>query len=240
MRRRRVLTAGTSSPARSTSARLQYAAGRMGDPVHRAGPHCCARGRFVVDRLKTGTPPRTTGTRSIISEDGGAARRRPAPGDVVHGRPRRPARAGQLRDHPDHRAHPPADPRCLASQPAVFGQIRGHRPAPLPVDRGQGGALAEKASQQVFVEPEGPPSPGDPPRTASPAAAVRRAVELCSIVVFLQAHITCPATRSNTTSFDPCGLKAWKPRRWRGCSSLATGPHHRLRGRRPRRACWPA
>ncbi len=64
--------------------------GAHGRPaVDRARPRSCAKGRFVVDRLKTGTPAAHRRSHAGLFEDGRTARRRSAPGDVVHG-PRTP------------------------------------------------------------------------------------------------------------------------------------------------------
>jgi tRNA uridine 5-carboxymethylaminomethyl modification enzyme len=56
-----VLTAGTFLAGKIHIGETQYAAGRMGDPPSTALAHKLREGRFVVDRLKTGTPPRIDG-----------------------------------------------------------------------------------------------------------------------------------------------------------------------------------
>src|SRR5690606_13065063 len=56
-----VLTAGTFLAGRIHVGETQYAAGRAGDPPAVALAHRLREGRFVVDRLKTGTPPRIDG-----------------------------------------------------------------------------------------------------------------------------------------------------------------------------------
>jgi tRNA uridine 5-carboxymethylaminomethyl modification enzyme len=56
-----VLTAGTFLAGKIHVGETQYAAGRAGDPPATALAHKLREGRFVVDRLKTGTPPRIDG-----------------------------------------------------------------------------------------------------------------------------------------------------------------------------------
>jgi tRNA uridine 5-carboxymethylaminomethyl modification enzyme len=56
-----VLTAGTFLAGKIHVGETQYAAGRAGDPPGDRPGHEAARRPFVVDRLKTGTPPRIDG-----------------------------------------------------------------------------------------------------------------------------------------------------------------------------------
>src|SRR5690606_14406761 len=56
-----VLTAGTFLAGRIHVGETQYAAGRMGDAPATALAMKLREGPFVVDRLKTGTPPRIDG-----------------------------------------------------------------------------------------------------------------------------------------------------------------------------------
>src|SRR5688572_12406489 len=63
-----VLTAGTFLAGKIHVGETQYAAGRAGDPPATALAQRLREGAFVVDRLKTGTPPRIDG-RSIDYTD---------------------------------------------------------------------------------------------------------------------------------------------------------------------------
>ena len=85
----------------------------------------------------------------LLRRAGGAAGRR-SPGAVLLPHPAH-------RDAPDelpHHRHDARDPRPHPRQPApgahVFGTDRGHRPALLPVHRGQGGALRRPPAAPDF------------------------------------------------------------------------------------------
>ena len=80
-----------------------------------------------------------------------------------------PARAGALLADRDERARPRADPREPAPQPDVLGPDPGHRPALLPVGRGQGRASSPTRRAHVFLEPDG----WDPRRSTSTASRPR-------------------------------------------------------------------
>ena len=134
--------------------------------------------------------------------------------------PRRPARAGQLLDHPDQRAHPPAHPRCAAPQPAVFRQIEGIGPRYCPSIEDKVVRFAEKASHQIFLEPEaGPHRLSERHLHQLPFDVQLELVR--SIRGFEQAHHP-PWLRDRIRLLRSARAEPrWKPRRWPGCSSPA-------------------
>jgi tRNA uridine 5-carboxymethylaminomethyl modification enzyme len=165
-------------------------------------------GPFVVDRLKTGTPPRIDGRTldySVMEEQ---------PGDDP-----RPVMSfmGSHADHPrqvscwithtSERTHEIIR-GALDRSPLYTGPDRGHRPALLPVDRGQGGALRREGSHQIFVEPEGLDVAEIYPNGISTSLPFDVQLELVrSIRGFEQAHITRPGYAIEYDFFDPRGLK---------------------------------
>ena len=238
-----VLTAGTFLAGKIHIGETQYAAGRMGDPPSTALAHKLREGRFVVDRLKTGTPPRIDGRTldySVMAEQ---------PGDDP-----RPVMSF-MGSHADQ----PAQVSCwitdtcerthqiirdaLHRSPLYSRPDRRHRPALLPVDRGQGGALRrEGVATRSSSSPKGWTSARSirtafPPRCRSTCSWRWCAASAASS----RRTSPAPATRSNTTSSIRAGSRPrWKPRRWRGCSSPARSTAPPVTRRPPRRACWPA
>ena len=107
--------------------------------------------------------------------DGRTARRHAAPGDVVHGFARRPSAPGLVLDHPHQRAHPRHHPRRARPLAAVHRPDRGHRPALLPVDRGQGRALRREELAPDLRRARRPRHRRDLSERHLDLAAVRRA-----------------------------------------------------------------
>jgi len=204
-----VLTAGTFLAGRIHIGDTQYTAGRMGDPPATALAHKLREGRFVVDRLKTGTPPRIDGRTLDYTV------MEPQPGDDP-----RPVFSfmGTRRDHPrqvpcwithtSERTH--AIIRgALHRSPLYSGQIEGTGPRYCPSIEDKVVRFAEKASHQVFVEPEGLDVAEIYPNGISTSLPFDVQLELVrSIRGFEQAHITRPGYAIEYDFFDPRGLKA--------------------------------
>ena len=204
-----VLTAGTFLAGKIHIGETQYAAGRMGDPPSTALAHKLREGRFVVDRLKTGTPPRIDGRTLDYSK------MVEQPGDDP-----RPVMSF-MGDHADQ----PAQVSCWITQtterthqlirdalhrsPLYSGQIEGIGPRYCPSIEDKVVRFAEKASHQVFVEPEGLTVTEIYPNGISTSLPFDVQLELVrSIVGFEQAHITRPGYAIEYDFFDPRGLKA--------------------------------
>jgi len=203
-----VLTAGTFLAGKVHVGQTTYAAGRAGDPPAVALAHRLREGPFVVDRLKTGTPPRIDGRTldySVMEEQ---------PGDDP-----RPVMSfmGSTADHPrqvpcwithtSERTHEIIR-GALDRSPLYTGQIEGIGPRYCPSIEDKVVRFAEKASHQIFVEPEGLTVAEIYPNGISTSLPFDVQLELVrSIRGFEQAHITRPGYAIEYDFFDPRGLK---------------------------------
>ena len=203
-----VLTAGTFLAGKIHIGETQYAAGRMGDPPSTALAAKLREGAFVVDRLKTGTPPRIDGRTldySVMTEQ---------PGDTP-----RPVFSfmGSEADHPSQvscwithtreRTHQIIRD-ALHRSPLYSGQIEGIGPRYCPSIEDKVVRFAEKASHQIFVEPEGLGVVEIYPNGISTSLPFDVQLELVrSIAGFERAHITRPGYAIEYDFFDPRGLK---------------------------------
>ena len=204
-----VLTAGTFLAGRIHIGDTQYTAGRMGDPPATALAHKLREGRFVVDRLKTGTPPRIDGRTLDYTV------MEPQPGDdprpvfsFMGSRDDHPRQVPCWITHTSERTH--AIIRgALHRSPLYSGQIEGTGPRYCPSIEDKVVRFAEKASHQVFVEPEGLDVAEIYPNGISTSLPFDVQLELVrSIRGFEQAHITRPGYAIEYDFFDPRGLKA--------------------------------
>jgi tRNA uridine 5-carboxymethylaminomethyl modification enzyme len=203
-----VLTAGTFLAGKIHIGETQYAAGRMGDPPSTALAHKLREGRFVVDRLKTGTPPRIDGRTLDYSKM-----------DEQPGDDPRPVMSfmGRHADHPpqvscwitqttEHTHQLIRD--ALHRSPLYSGQIEGIGPRYCPSIEDKVVRFAEKASHQIFVEPEGLAVTEIYPNGISTSLPFDVQLALVrSIVGFERAHITRPGYAIEYDFFDPRGLK---------------------------------
>ena len=203
-----VLTAGTFLAGKVHIGETQYAAGRMGDPPATTLAARLRERPFVVDRLKTGTPPRIDGrTLDLAKMD-------EQPGDDP-----RPVFSfmGTHADHPPqvscwitHTTQRTHDiiRGALHRSPMYSGQIEGIGPRYCPSIEDKVVRFAEKASHQIFVEPEGLDVVEIYPNGISTSLPFDVQLELVrSITGFEQAHITRPGYAIEYDFFDPRGLK---------------------------------
>jgi len=203
-----VLTAGTFLAGKVHIGQTTYAAGRAGDPPAVALAHKLREGPFVVDRLKTGTPPRIDGRTldySVMEEQ---------PGDDP-----RPVMSflGAHADHPPqvscwitHTSERTHDiiRGALDRSPLYTGQIEGIGPRYCPSIEDKVVRFAEKASHQIFVEPEGLTVAEIYPNGISTSLPFDVQLELVrSIRGFEDAHITRAGYAIEYDFFDPRGLK---------------------------------
>ncbi|MGY0617883.1 tRNA uridine-5-carboxymethylaminomethyl(34) synthesis enzyme MnmG [Lysobacter sp. A378] len=204
-----ILTAGTFLAGKVHVGLTTYAAGRAGDPPSVTLAQRLREGPFVVDRLKTGTPPRIDGRSldySVMVEQ---------PGDDP-----RPVMSfmGSRDDHPRQlscwiaetceRTHEIIR-GALDRSPLYTGQIEGVGPRYCPSIEDKVVRFAEKASHQIFVEPEGLGVAEIYPNGISTSLPFDVQLELVrSIRGFENAHITRAGYAIEYDYFDPRGLKA--------------------------------
>jgi tRNA uridine 5-carboxymethylaminomethyl modification enzyme len=204
-----VLTAGTFLAGKIHIGETQYAAGRMGDPPATTLAQKLREHPFVIDRLKTGTPPRIDGRSldySVMVEQ---------PGDDP-----RPVFSftGSIDDHPrqvscwithtSERTHQIIRD-ALHRSPLYSGQIEGVGPRYCPSIEDKVVRFAEKASHQIFVEPEGLEVAEIYPNGISTSLPFDVQLDLVrSIAGFERAHVTRPGYAIEYDYFDPRGLKA--------------------------------
>ena len=203
-----VLTAGTFLAGKIHIGQTQYAAGRMGDPPSTALAHKLREGRFVVDRLKTGTPPRIDGRTldySVMVEQPGDNPRPVMSFLGCHADQPRQVSCW-ITDTCEHTHQIIRD--ALHRSPLYSGQIEGIGPRYCPSIEDKVVRFAEKASHQIFVEPEGLTVCEIYPNGISTSLPFDVQLALVrSIRGFEQAHITRPGYAIEYDFFDPRGLK---------------------------------
>ena len=204
-----VLTAGTFLAGKIHIGQTQYTAGRMGDPPATTLAARLRERPFAIDRLKTGTPPRIDGRSldySVMEEQPGDD---PLPvmsfiGDVAE----HPRQVSCWITHTSERTHEVIR-NALHRSPLYSGQIEGIGPRYCPSIEDKVVRFAEKASHQIFVEPEGLDVVEIYPNGISTSLPFDVQLELVrSIRGFEHAHITRPGYAIEYDFFDPRGLKA--------------------------------
>ncbi|MEH6414608.1 tRNA uridine-5-carboxymethylaminomethyl(34) synthesis enzyme MnmG [Pseudomonas sp. CGJS7] len=203
-----VLTAGTFLAGKVHVGQTTYAAGRAGDPPATALAARLREGPFVVDRLKTGTPPRIDGRSldySVMEEQ---------PGDdprpvmsFLGSRADHPRQVSCWITHTSERTHEIIR-GALDRSPLYTGQIEGIGPRYCPSIEDKVVRFAEKASHQIFVEPEGLDVAEIYPNGISTSLPFDVQLDLVrSIRGFENAHITRAGYAIEYDFFDPRGLK---------------------------------
>lgn len=202
-----VLTAGTFLAGKIHVGQTQYAAGRMGDPPATTLAARLRERPFVIDRLKTGTPPRIDGRSldySVMDEQPGDD---PRPvmsflGSVAE----HPAQVSCWITHTSEHTHEIIR-SALHRSPLYSGQIEGIGPRYCPSIEDKVVRFAEKASHQIFVEPEGLDVVEIYPNGISTSLPFDVQLALVrSIRGFENAHITRPGYAIEYDFFDPRGL----------------------------------
>ncbi|WP_140909746.1 tRNA uridine-5-carboxymethylaminomethyl(34) synthesis enzyme MnmG [Cognatiluteimonas lumbrici] len=204
-----VLTAGTFLAGKIHVGETQYAAGRMGDAPAATLAAKLRERPFVVDRLKTGTPPRIDGRTldySVMERQPGDD---PRPVFSFMGaRDDHPRQVDCWITHTSERTHEIIR-NALHRSPLYSGQIEGIGPRYCPSIEDKVVRFAEKASHQVFVEPEGLDVSEIYPNGISTSLPFDVQLELVhSIRGFEDAHVTRPGYAIEYDFFDPRGLKA--------------------------------
>ena len=203
-----VLTAGTFLAGLVHVGQSNYAAGRAGDPPAISLAHRLRELKLPVGRLKTGTPPRIDGRSLDYSVMECQPGDDPVPvfsflGSVAQHPRQLPCWITQTSEltHEIIRGG-------LDRSPLYTGVIAGVGPRYCPSIEDKVVRFAEKASHQIFVEPEGLNTHEVYPNGISTSLPfdVQQAL-VRSIKGFENAHITRPGYAIEYDYFDPCGLK---------------------------------
>ncbi|WP_295363094.1 tRNA uridine-5-carboxymethylaminomethyl(34) synthesis enzyme MnmG [Arenimonas sp.] len=204
-----VLTAGTFLAGRIHVGLQNHPGGRAGEAPSTALAQRLREGPFVVDRLKTGTPPRIDGRTldyTVMAEQPGDE---PRPVFSFLGRrERHPRQVSCWIAHTNERTHDIIR-GGLDRSPMYSGVIEGVGPRYCPSIEDKVVRFADKASHQVFVEPEGLDTIEIYPNGISTSLPFDVQLELVrSIRGFENAVITRPGYAIEYDYFDPRGLKA--------------------------------
>ena len=205
-----VLTAGTFLAGKIHIGPAQYAGGRAGDPPATTLAQRLRELPVAADRLKTGTPPRI----DLRSIDYSGLDEQPGddPAPVF-------SYLGSREDHPrqiscwitqtSERTHEIIR-GALDRSPLYTGQIEGIGPRYCPSIEDKVVRFADKASHQIFIEPEGLDSFEIYPNGISTSLPFDVQLALVhSIKGFEHAHITRPGYAIEYDYFDPRGLHPW-------------------------------
>jgi len=203
-----VLTVGTFLGGRILIGATEKAGGRAGDPPSNALANRLREMPFHVARLKTGTPPRIDGKTlnyALMTEQPGDE---PVPVFSFLGR--RSEHPRQISCHITHTTEETHDiiRESLSESPMYSGLIEGVGPRYCPSIEDKVVRFADRASHQIFVEPEGLHTHEIYPNgisTSLPHATQLRFVR--SIKGFEQAHITQPGYAIEYDYFDPRDLQ---------------------------------
>jgi tRNA uridine 5-carboxymethylaminomethyl modification enzyme len=204
-----VLTAGTFLAGKIHIGLTHYAGGRAGDPPAMTLAEKLRDGPFVVDRLKTGTPPRID-SRSINFEG-----LEEQPGDTpiptmsfMGDKSEHPRQISCWITHTSEQTHDIIR-GGLDRSPMYSGVIEGVGPRYCPSIEDKVVRFADKNSHQIFIEPEGLDTFEIYPNGISTSLPFDVQFELVrSIKGFENAHITRPGYAIEYDYFDPRGLKA--------------------------------
>ncbi len=204
-----VLTAGTFLAGKIHVGQANYAGGRAGDAPALTLAQKLRELPLRVDRLKTGTPPRIDG-RSIdyagLEEQPGDS---PRPVfSFVGSAADHPPQVSCWITHTSERAHEIIR-AGLDRSPLYTGVIEGVGPRYCPSIEDKVVRFADKASHQIFIEPEGLDTHEIYPNGISTSLPFDVQLALVrSIRGFENAIITRPGYAIEYDYFDPRGLKA--------------------------------
>ena len=204
-----VLTAGTFLAGKIHVGFAQHAGGRAGDPPSMKLASALRELPFAVGRLKTGTPPRIDGRTidySVLAEQPGDD---PMPvfsflGSVDS----HPRQVSCWIAHTSEQTHDIIR-GALDRSPLYGGAIEGVGPRYCPSIEDKVVRFAEKASHQIFIEPEGLATSEIYPNGISTSLPFDVQLALVRSVRGLEdAHITRPGYAIEYDYFDPRGLKS--------------------------------
>jgi tRNA uridine 5-carboxymethylaminomethyl modification enzyme len=205
-----VLTVGTFLAGKIHIGMENHAGGRAGDPPATALALRLRELPLGAERLKTGTPPRIDARSldySVFAEQ---------PGDdplpvfsYLGSRAEHPRQVPCWITHTTERTHEIIR-AGLDRSPLYTGKIEGTGPRYCPSIEDKVVRFADKASHQIFIEPEGLDAVEIYPNGISTSLPYDVQVELVhSIPGFEHAHITRPGYAIEYDYFDPRGLQPW-------------------------------
>ncbi|HEX5488196.1 MAG TPA: tRNA uridine-5-carboxymethylaminomethyl(34) synthesis enzyme MnmG [Rhodanobacteraceae bacterium] len=208
--RRVVLTVGTFLAGKIHIGLENHSGGRAGDPPATTLAKRLRELPLGADRLKTGTPPRIdarTLDYSVFEEQ---------PGDdplpvfsYLGSRDEHPRQVPCWITHTSERTHDIIR-AGLDRSPLYTGKIEGTGPRYCPSIEDKVVRFADKASHQIFIEPEGLDAIEIYPNGISTSLPFDVQTELVhSIPGFARAHITRPGYAIEYDFFDPRGLHPW-------------------------------
>src|ERR1700754_2424590 len=204
-----VLTVGTFLGGKIHVGLTNYQGGRAGDPPSNRLAEKLRALPFRVGRLKTGTPPRIDGRTIDYSDLVRQPGDEPMPVFSYLGR-----RGEHPRQVPcyitatNERTHEIIRAGCDRS-PMFTGVIEGVGPRYCPSVEDKVHRFADKASHQIFIEPEGLTTHEVYPNGISTSLPFDVQLALVrSIAGFERAHVTRPGYAIEYDYFDPRGLKA--------------------------------
>lgn len=203
-----VLTVGTFLNGRIHMGQTQSSGGRVGDDAAIPLAERLKDLGLAVGRLKTGTPPRLDGTTIDFS------RLEPQPGDdpapvfsFIGSRDQRPAERECHITHTNERTHEIIR-AGLDRSPLFSGAIDGVGPRYCPSIEDKVVRFAERASHQIFLEPEGLDTDIVYPNGVSTSLPIDvQEAFVHSIKGLEQARITQPGYAIEYDYFDPRDLK---------------------------------
>lgn len=204
-----VLTVGTFLGGRIHVGRANYQGGRAGDPPANALAARLRELPFRVGRLKTGTPPRLDGRSldwSVMEEQPGDD---PVPVFSFMGSAsEHPRQISCFITHTNERTHEIIR-GGMGDSPMFSGAIEGVGPRYCPSVEDKVVRFADKASHQIFVEPEGLTTHEVYPNGISTSLPYEVQVAFVhSMAGFENAHITRPGYAIEYDFFDPRDLKS--------------------------------
>ncbi len=202
-----VLTVGTFLGGQIHIGQNNYSGGRAGDSAASRLSQRLREMPFRVSRLKTGTPPRIDG-RSIDF-----SRLQEQPGDqpmpvmsYLGSADEHPQQLSCFITHTNQRTHDIIR-AGLDTSPMYNGAIEGLGPRYCPSIEDKVMRFADKASHQIFLEPEGLNSPEVYPNGISTSLDYSIQMEFVHSIVGLEnCHITRPGYAIEYDYFDPRDL----------------------------------
>jgi tRNA uridine 5-carboxymethylaminomethyl modification enzyme len=204
-----ILTTGTFLGGQMHIGLTRSAGGRAGDPPSNTLAARLREMPLVVDRLKTGTPPRidARSVRLDLLEEQWGDEPRPVM-SFLGSRSEHPAQRCCWIAYTNEATHDIIR-GGLDRSPMYTGVIEGEGPRYCPSIEDKIQRFADKASHQVFVEPEGLTTTELYPNGISTSLPFDVQMALVrSIAGFEDAHITRPGYAIEYDFFDPRGLKS--------------------------------
>ena len=203
-----ILTAGTFLAGRILIGKTEKAGGRVGDAPSKRLAEKLRELPFNVARLKTGTPPRLDG--ATLNYDAMQEQPGDTPTPVFSFLGERRQHPQQISCHITNTCEKTHDiiRGALDQSPMYSGMIEGVGPRYCPSVEDKVVRFADKASHQVFVEPEGLTTSVVYPNGISTSLPHDVQIEFVrSITGFENAEITQPGYAIEYDYFDPRDLK---------------------------------